>query len=258
MQRQQRNGLADAIRVDVSRLHATWMEVLFPRQLNPSRVLGRWRPESTGQKVSYYGWAMLGLPLVVLGYPLLLLGFATRFYAKKLDSATTRLGIVGVVGLSVVAWGLLTAAAWLRNFSFEGLVAVAAAGAVATVAAALAVVFSRIGGRFTTVLLAYPSAMTALFLPPVVAALYSPALANVVFPESTSIAIWILDNLLTVGDLNTYLREEFALEGAAYVLMWFGIAVPVGWLLGGVVALADLIRPSNDKKRGRSQSSGMY
>lgn len=255
---QQRTGLVDAARVDVSRLHATWMELLFPRQLNPSRVLGRWTPDTTGQKASYYGWAAIGLPLVVIGYPLLLLGFATRFYARKLDSATTRLGIVGVVALSLLAWGLLTAAAWLRNFSAEGLVAVAAAGAVATLAAALAVVFSRVGGRFTTVLLAYPAAMTALFLPPVVAALYSPALAEVVFPESTSIAIWILDNLLAVGGLNSFLRERFALEGAAYVLMWFGIAVPVGWLLGSVVALADLIRPSGDRKRGRSQRSGMY
>ena len=254
MQRQ-RNGLGDAIRIDVARLHATWMEVLFPRQLNPSRVLGRWTPDTTGQKASYYGWGLLGLPLVLLGYPLLLLGFATRFYAKKLDSATTRLGVVGVVLLSLAAWGLLTAAAWFRNFSTEGLVAVAAAGAVATVAAALAVVFSRVGGRITSVIFAYPAAMTALFLPPVVAALYSPALADVVFPQSTNLAVWILDNILYVGGLNDLLRERFALEGGAYVLMWFGIAVPLGWLLGCVVALADLVRPSDDKP-GRKKRSG--
>lgn len=255
----QGTGLIDAIRIDVARLHATWMEILFPRQLNPSRVLGRWTPETTGQQVGYYGWAAIGLPLVVLGYPLLLLGFATRFYAKKLDTATTRLGIVGVVGLSVVAWGLLTAAAWVRQFSAEGLVAVAAAGAVATVSAALAVVFSRTGGRLTSVLLAYPAAMTALFLPPVVAALYSPTLGAVIFPESTNIAIWILDNVLTVGGLNDILRERFALEGAGYVLMWFGLAVPMGWLLGGVVALADLIRPTDEKGgQGQSSGSGMF
>lgn len=256
MQRQ-RNGLVDAIRIDVARLHATWMEILFPRQLNPSRVLGKWTPDTTGQQISYYGWGLLGLPLVLLGYPLLLLGYTTRFYAKKLDTATARIGILGVVLTSLVAWGLLTAAAWFRNFSAEGLVAVAAAGGVATIAAVLAVVFSRVGGRFTSVLLAYPAAMTALFLPPVVAALYSPALANVIFPESTSIAIWILDNVLTVGGINDVLREQFALEGAAYVLMWFGIAVPLGWLLGAVVALADVVRPSGDDKRGRRQSSGV-
>ncbi|MFB6220454.1 MAG: hypothetical protein ABEH90_03360 [Halolamina sp.] len=239
----QRTGLIDGIRIDVARLHATWMELLFPRQLNPSNVLGRWQPETGGQKVTYYGWAAVGLPVVLLGYPLLLLGFATRFYARRLDSATTRIGIVGVVLLAAITWGLLTVAAWLRQFSFDGLVAVAAAGGVATISAGLAMVFSSRGGRGVSVLLAYPSAMTALFLPPVVAALYSPALAGVL-TGSTSLAIWILDNVLTVGGINTFLREQFRLQGPAYVLMWLAIAVPLGWLLGGVVALANVVRPT--------------
>lgn len=247
----QRTGLIDGIRIDVARLHATWMELLYPRQLNPSSVLGRWEPESTGQKVGYYAWVAIGLPLVLFGYPLLLLGFATRFYAGKLDSATTRLGIVGVISLAAVTWGLLTVAAWVRQFSFDGIVAVGAAGAVATVSAGLAYVLSRRGGRFTSVVFAYPAVMTALFLPPVVAALYSPALAGVL-TGSTELAIWILDNLLTVGGLNEIIRDRFTLQGPAYVLMWFGIAVPLGWLLGAVVALANLVRPQSE----RSSSGG--
>lgn len=238
-------GLLDAIRIDLVRLHETWMELVFPRQLDPSSVLGKWKPETTLQRLSYRLWGALGVPLVALSYPLLLLGFATRFYASKLDSATARLGILGVVLLSVVVWGGLTAVAYLRQFSTDGVVAVLAAGLVATIAAALAVVFSRVGGRLTSVALAYPAGVTALFLPPVVAALYSPTLGDVVFPGSTNLAVWILDNLLTVGGLNTFLREQFQLEGVAYVGMWFGIAVPLGWLLGSVVALADLIRPQS-------------
>jgi len=241
----QRTGLIDGIRIDVARLHATWMELLFPRQLYPSNVLGRWTPETTGQKLSYYGWAAVGIPLVLLTYPLLLIGFATRFYARKLDSASTRLGIVGVVALAAVTWGLLTVAAWVRQFSFDGLVAVAAAGGVATISAALAMVFSRRGGRLTSVGLAYPAGMTALFLPPVVSALYSPALAGVL-TGSTSLAIWILDNVLTVGGINTFLRSRFALQGPAYVLMWLGIAVPLGWLFGSFVQLANVVRPEDE------------
>jgi uncharacterized membrane protein (DUF485 family) len=251
----QRTGIIDGIRIDVARLHATWMELFFPRQLNPSSVLGRWKPESAGQKLGYYAWAAIGLPLVLVGYPLLLLGFATRFYAKKLDSATTRLGIVGVVALAAVTWGLLTVAAWVRQFSFDGIVAVGAAGAVATVSAGLAYVLSRRGGRWTSVLLAYPAVMTALFLPPVVAALYSPALAGVL-TGSTELAIWILDNVLTVGGLNEIIRARFTLQGPAYVLMWFGIAVPLGWLLGAVVALANLVRPENEGSSSGGKSVG--
>jgi len=253
----QRAGLIDAVRIDVARLHATWMELVFPRQLNPSSVLGRWEPETGGQKAAYYAWAAVGLPLVVIGYPLLLLGFATRYYAGKLDSATTRLGIVGVVGLAAITWGLLTVGAWVRQFSTDGLIAVGAAGGVATIAAGLAFVLSRRGGRFVSVVFAYPAAMTALFLPPVVAALYSPALAGVL-TGSTNLAIWILDNVLTVGGLNQIIRSRYALEGPAYVAMWFSIAVPLGWLLGCVVALADVIRPKQDRSPNRSSRSGQF
>ncbi|ESP88994.1 hypothetical protein [Candidatus Halobonum tyrrellensis] len=244
MERRASPGLADAVRIDLRRLHATWMELLFPRQLDPGRVVGRWRPETGPQRAAYLAWSVLGVPLLVLLYPLLLFGFATRFYAGRADSAATRLGVVGVVVTSLAAWGLLTVAAWLRRFPVGGLVAVGAAGAVATVAAALAVVCSRAGGRATSVLVAYPAGVTAFLLPPVVAALYSPALADVVFANSRTLAVWLLDTLLDYGGLNALIRARFDLRGLAYVAMWFAIAVPVGWLFGLLVALADVVRPT--------------
>lgn len=238
-------GLFDAVRIDLKRLHETWMELLFPRQLDASSVLGKWKPETMLQTITYRSWAALGLPVVAIGYPLLLLGFATRFYAERIDSATTRLGVLGVVSISLLAWALLTVFAYVRQFSFDGLVAVVAAGLVATVSAAFAVVFSRIGGRWTSVVFAYPAGVTAIFLPPVVAALYSPTLGSVIFPESTNVAIWLLNNVL-IGGVGEFLQENFQLEGVAYVGMWFGLAVPLGWFLGAIVALADLIRPTSN------------
>jgi hypothetical protein len=88
--------------------------------------------------------------------------------------------------------------------------------------------------------------MTALFLPPVVAALYSPTLASIIFPNSEELAIFILDSVLAVGGINELLRERFALEGVYYAAMWFGLAVPVGWGLGVLVTFANLIRPKDD------------
>ncbi|MFW6320488.1 MAG: hypothetical protein ACOC0Z_01450 [Halohasta sp.] len=234
-----------AVRIDITRLHDTWMEVVFPRQLNPGHVLGKWKPETGAQKAGYYLWGALGLLPVLLGYPLLLVGFGTRYYAAKLDSAATRLGIIGAILVSVVVWGALSVVARFQ-LSAEGFFAVLAASGVATVAAAAAVFFSRVGGRVTSVLLAYPSAMTALFLPPVVAALYEPTLGDIVFPNSEELAIWILDTLLVVGGLNDILREQFALEGIGYALMWLAISIPLGWLLGLLVAFANVIRPKSE------------
>ena len=95
-------------------------------------------------------------------------------------------------------------------------------------------------------MLAYPLAVTAIFLPPVVAALYSSAVADVVLTRSDSIARWFLEEGPALFGLKDYLVAEFDREGFAYVLMWFGISVPVGWLLGLIVTLADLVRPAEE------------
>lgn len=222
------------------------MELVYPRQRNADQtVLGKYRPDSTGGRIAYTLWSAIGFPVVALLYPFVLFGYFLRFQARRLDNAAARMGIAGVVVLSVVVWGALTALAEFQLDMFSGgVIAVLAAGIVATVAAVLAVVTSRIGGRGTTVLISYPFAITALFLPPVVAALYSEALGSVILPQSYSLAEWLLDNVLTIGGINEYLRRSYDLRGFAYVGMWFGLAVPVGWVLGLIVSLANYVRPS--------------
>ena len=235
-------GLVEGIKIDVVRLHETWMELVFPRQRTAVHsVLGKWQPRTQGDKIKYRLWMALGVPIVALLYPLLLVGFAARFNASRFDSATTRLGVIGVVVLAAVLWGLLTALARVR-LSFDGFVAVGAASVVAVVSAGLAAGFTRLGGRGTTVVFADPFAMNAIFLPPVVAALYDPSLSGVL-EGSEELAIYLLDNILFVGGLNEFLRNNYSLEGIGVVLMWVGIATPLGWLLGCTVTLADLVRP---------------
>ncbi|WP_433628168.1 hypothetical protein [Halomicrococcus sp. NG-SE-24] len=239
-------GLVGAIRYDLRRLHDGWMALYFPRQRTGEHsVLGKWTPQSTAGTVAYRSLRALGALVVGLLYPFVLLGFAIRYQTRRIDRTAASLGVLGVVVLSLVVWGALTAVAW-RRFSDAGVIAVAASGGVATVAAVLSYLTSRFGGRFTTVLFAYPFGMTAIFLPPVVAALYSPALSAVVFPNSESIAVWLLDNVLTYRNVDEYLRSRYDLEGLAYVGMWFGIAVPVGWVVGLFVSLANLVRPKSE------------
>ena len=241
-------ALITAIRVDIRRLHDGWMGIAFPRQrMAQHNVLGRWRPQTTTGQITYWAWFALGTPLVLLLYPLVLAGFVLRFQATKLDDTARRIGIIGVIIVSLIAWGLLTVYA-LFQLSTEGFLAVGAAGLAATVSAALAFIFVRVGGRGTTVLLAYPFVMTAIFLPPVVAALYSPFLGRTILPWSYDFAIFILDNILHVFGINEFLRANFTLEGYAYVGMWFGISVPVGWFIGLLVTLADVVRPKKSRQ----------
>ncbi|MFC7235753.1 hypothetical protein [Halosegnis marinus] len=246
-QGRERDGILDGIKVDVVALHESWMQVLFPRQRGRAHsVLGKWKPTSTADKIKYRVWSAIGVPLIAVLYPLALLGFATRFYTRRIDSGVTRIGAVGTLLLAVVVWGALTVVARFRfGATAEGFFAVAAASVTAVVASLLAYGFLRLDGRPVTVLFAYPFAMTALFLPPVVAALYSPTVANAVLPGSLDLAQYFLDNVAP-RRLSRFLRASYDLEGVAYVIMWFAIAVPVGWLLGIVVSLADVVRPKDD------------
>ncbi|MFP4591708.1 MAG: hypothetical protein ACLFM8_09640, partial [Halobacteriales archaeon] len=235
--------LLEQVRLDVVLLHETWMEAIFPRQRHDRHpVLGKYRPTSTPGRAGYWAWAAVGAPLAVLLYPFVLLGLVVRWHTGSIDTLAERLGLVGVVLLTAAVWGALSVAAWV-GLSSESFLAVLAAAIVATVAAFVGVVAHRLGGRTSTVLVAYPAGMTAIFLPPVVAALVSEAVGDVVFPTSEEVAIWILDTLLFVGGLNELIRESFDLVGLGHVLMWLGIAIPLGWFLGLIVTLADVIRP---------------
>ena len=241
-------GLVGAIKIDLVRLHETWMEFIYPRQRGAENtVLGKWTPDGGAEAFFYRLWSAVGVPVVGLVYPLVLLGYFIRFQSRRVNVTAERLGLVGVLLLFVLLWGALsTLVRFVAPGSFVsgGVVAVLAASAVAVVAAGLSYGFWRLGGRLTTVLLAYPFAMTAIFLPPVVAALYSTALADVVLSGTDSLAVWFVQEGPDLFGLTDYLVAEFDLEGVAYVLLWFAIAVPLGWLLGGVVTLADLVRPT--------------
>ncbi|WP_262175883.1 hypothetical protein [Haloarcula laminariae] len=240
------NGVLAGLRIDLRRLHETWMELVYPRQRGAGdTVLGTWQPDSQLGRIGYRVWSALGVPVIALVYPLVLLGAFVRFQTRRIGRTAASLGLLGVVALSLVVWGGLAA---LARFQLDliagGFLAIALAGGVATVSAALAVGTKSAGGRVTTVLLAYPFAVTAIFLPPVVAALFSKTLAAVVLPNSTALAQWLLDNALAPVGLAETFSRTFELEGLGYVIMWLAISFPIGWALGTLVSLADLVRPT--------------
>ena len=248
-----------AVRVDLSWLHASWMDLAFSRELGGDHsVVEREEPATARGAAGYRLWAALGALCLLVVYPLFVLGLATRFYARRIDRLSAALGFAGVALLSVFVWGALTTLTYLLPIAFEGFVAVAVASVVATVSAVLALYVTRLPGRLSTVLVGYPLGVTALFLPPVVASLYSPTLASFVFPNSYSLAVWLLDNVLAFGGIAAFFRRTFVLEGVAYVGMWFLLAVPTGWILGALVALADRVRRPESPHAGRESDADLH
>jgi hypothetical protein len=238
-------GIVADVQYDIRRLHGLWMAVAFPQLRDSHPVVGQWSPTTTRERATYRVWSFFGIVGLFVAYPLAVAGLFVRFNVRRFDRTTTRLGVIGTLLFALLAWGGLTALARMR-FSPEGFLAVAAASSVAVLATVLALAFAHVGGRTTTVVFSYPLGVMAVFLPPVVAALYSPTLAGFVFTRSETFAAWFLDTALAYGNLNTLIRRRFELVGFAYVAMWSGAAVPVGWALGLLVTLANLVRPTVD------------
>jgi hypothetical protein len=65
-----------------------------------------------------------------------------------------------------------------------------------------------------------------------------------VFENTDTLAVWLLDNALAAGGIAEFFRDTFELEGPTYAVLWFAFSLPVGWFLGILVSLANLVRPS--------------
>jgi hypothetical protein len=237
--------LIAAVRADFRRLLAGWRELLFSKTSDSHPVRSRLRPRSTTGRLAFWLWSALGTALITVAYPFAVAGFWVRYVTRRLNHIATGLGFLAIVAAVAVAWSALTALAW-GGLPASGFKAVLTASVVATLSAGLAWVTARAGGRRLTLLVTYPFVVAAVFLPPVTAALFSPTLGELILPRSTSLAEWILDNVLFVGNLSTVIRRQFDLSGVAFVAMWSGLAVPVGWGLSLLVVFANAVRPRDE------------
>jgi hypothetical protein len=242
--------LVTAIKADLVGLLTAWRKLLFSMESHSHPARNRWQPETTRDRLAFWAWSGLGAVLIAAAYPFAVAGFWARYVTRRLNRIATGLGLVAIVAVVGVAWGALTVLAW-GQLPASGFAAVLTASVVATLSTALAWGTTRAGGRRLTLVAAYPFAVAAIFLPPVTAALVSPTLGEVILPRSTSLAAWLLDNVLAVGNLNTIIRQQFNLSGAAFVGMWAGLAVPIGWGLGLLVTFANTVRPRGDGDRRR-------
>jgi hypothetical protein len=191
------------------------------------------------------------MALIAVLYPMALAGVIVRFHARKIEFSIEKIGAIGVFLVAVLIWGGLAALVEFRlDFPAQEANAIIAASVVAILATGLALVFRAIDGRPVTVLFSYPLGMTAIFLPPLVAALLSDQIAQFTIVYSEEIAVFLQDEVLAEVGLKDYFVRNFDRNGGAYVIMWVVISVPLGWLFGVMVTLADFIRPTSESDDG--------
>ena len=81
----------------------------------------------------------------------------------------------------------------------------------------------------------YPLAVACPVLPVVALGVVSPTLQPAIWGISNEIAVFVLDTVLGGGALATWLRRQFDLGGLNLVLLWGGLLVVAGSLLGVLV-----------------------
>lgn len=113
----------------------------------------------------------------------------------------------------------------------SGVVALLGATIIAVMSGAMATLFALAPGRGKTIGLAYPFAMSTLFLPAIVIALYEPSL-NVILELSYEFAAVILDVVFAPVGLADVIRSTGTLQGEGHFVMWFVLSFPLGWVLG--------------------------
>lgn len=139
------------------------------------------------------------------------------------------------------------------RFGVSGFMALVAASIIAVGSASVAVLMFLVPGKGKTIGLGYPFTLNVVLLPPLIIAYYEP-IFSVVWDYSNLTAVWILDTFLHYYDINTYLRQNYTMTNALYILMWFGISHPLGWLLGSSVYASKTYVPSFIQRIGRSLS----
>ena len=234
-----------AIKADLTRLLSGWRGLIFAQQATAYAAgTDQWRLDTSWKRAGFGVWSLLGVVLLPMFYPFVAFGFWVSYVTRQIDRTVASRGILAIIGSVALVWTGLTVIAWAR-FQTAGFQAVLAASVVATASVGLSWAFTRTQSRILTLLVAYPFAVSAVFLPPVTAALYSPTLGSVVLPGSVSLAVWLLDNPLRVLGVSAFLREQFKLTGLAFLWMWFAFAVPSGWVLGALVTVANAVRPGD-------------
>jgi hypothetical protein len=228
-----------SIQRDIKTVHSYWMSTLFDNQNQTHPVAGKKIPTDKLQMSIYFIWSGLGYPVSVIGYLLAVVGNVIKIFVDRIVSKADEWGISSVFVLALLSW-MIVGVVVFYLYGQEDAIAFAVSSTISLLFLIISFVSREIASVKTTVVIAYPAAYTAVFLPPVSAALIVPEIASTVFPLSTDVANYIL-NSLVFDSLENFLRSTFNLIGFSHLILWSAISVTLGWLTGISVKSAELV-----------------
>ena len=237
----------DTIFNDVRFLFYAWRELVMPRQVKSHPVTGRWTPNTFPQRIGAFLWSLLGALVIGAFYPILFVGLVFRRQMKAIDGTVGRLGVITIGALVTIGW----AAVGFTSLPVGGTVGAAVSGAIGITLFGIGLLAAKFKLRFVS----YPAFINTLLFPPVVLSYFVPSLKEVIFPKTSGIVIWLLNNVFEPIGAADLLSSYFTLEGAAYMLFWFSVSLVVGWTLAALVTLASRVRERSAEAR-RSQLEG--
>ncbi|MFP9193929.1 hypothetical protein ACLI4Q_20200 [Natrialbaceae archaeon A-CW1-1] len=187
---------------------------------------------------------IFGLLLTCVGFVCLCTGSLYLHTNHSLTSAIHSFYTNRYIHYNLVLLGLFVLsiyAQWVLILLIELTIGVVVGG---TTFGVLGLLTKRIWEREETILkqiFAYPALIYTITLPLIMFGFVSPTFADFLRWLSNEIAIWILDNLLFISNLNEYIRDSFTLEGISYILMWIAILLIVGWIAAITVSIYRII-----------------
>lgn len=238
--------LVENIRADLNRLYSNWMSIRYPRFNNPHSVIGKYTPEGSVDSFLYYIWSFIGIVVSSFIYPIALVGLGVRFGASGIKRTVSSLGIIGTMLVFLFTWlGLVGVMIYL--YGFETSIGVILAVGIALVSLVIAFLSHIYLSRSGMILVGYPSIYTAVFLPPITAALIAPGIGDDVLRQSVLFAEYILVTFAGPVNLENWLRQTFELQGVYHIVLWLAVSLLTGWITGGLIELSKLVRPKGSK-----------
>lgn len=228
---------------DIKKLHGVWMGILFSKYNDPHPVIGKYQPEGTIKKILYWFWAIIGIVTTVLSYPIVLVGLVLRIFTTSIAKVGTKLGITKTISMMAIVWASMIAGITYQ-YGFDNTLVLSISASIALVSLLISFYSYRNGGRKTTIIISYPAAYTAIFLPPVTAAILAP-FGDPIINQSIRVAEYMLINWASTIGMEEWIRTNFELTGIYHAVMWFVISTIVGWITGLFIVISELIRPRN-------------